>query len=89
MCLYSEGQPWNQWRGFLVGLRWIDGFGEIGDGFVAGRERERKSLHRSEDVEAKRESDDVALFGDDIVHRSEDVLERERYGNCNPNYQPH
>ena len=53
------------------------------------RERERESLHRSEDVEAKRESDDVALFGDDIVHKSEDVLERERYGNCNPNYQPH
>ena len=73
---------WVLGRGFLMGLRWIDGFGEIG-------ERERESLHRSEDVEAKRESDDVALFGDDIVHRSEDVLERERYGNCNPNYQPH
>jgi hypothetical protein len=53
------------------------------------RKRERESLHRSEDVEAKRESDDVTLFGDDIVHRFEDVLERERYGNCNPNYQPH
>jgi hypothetical protein len=40
------------------------------------RERVRESLRRSEDVEAKIESEDVALFGDDIVHRSEDVLER-------------
>ena len=33
---------WVLGRGFLVGLRWIDGFGEIGDGFVVERERERE-----------------------------------------------
>ena len=34
-----------------------------------------ESLHKSKYVEAKREikSDDVALFGDDIFHKSEDV----------------
>ena len=35
---------WVLGRGFLVGLRWIDGFGEIGDGFVAERERERERV---------------------------------------------